>query len=69
MWPMTAGRPPSVTTSTSRPSARSSCATASALRATCDWSKLLAETLGMSFEDFAALTTANFYRLFDKAAR
>ena len=44
---MTAGRPPSTTTSTSRPSRRSSSATASALRATWLWSKDEAETLGM----------------------
>ncbi|HEX8416690.1 MAG TPA: TatD family hydrolase [Methylobacterium sp.] len=35
---------------------------------TADTARSLAETLGTSFEDFAALTTANFYRLFDKAA-
>src|SRR6476661_3303171 len=44
---MTAGRPPSTTISTSRPSRRSSSATASALRATWLWSKEDAETLGM----------------------
>src|SRR3954467_9082479 len=44
---MTAGRPPSTTISTSRPSRRSSSATASALRVTSLWSKDEAETLGM----------------------
>ena len=43
--PITAGRPPSRTISTSRPSARSSPATASALSLTCDWSKESSDTL------------------------
>lgn len=36
---------------------------------TADTARSLAATLDMPFEDFAALTTANFHRLFDKAAR
>ena len=46
-WPITAGRPPSRTISTSRPSARSSPATAFALSSTCCWSKASSETLGI----------------------
>src|SRR6478672_13714856 len=44
---MTAGRPPSRTTSTSRPSARSSSAVACALASTWAWSKASRLTLGM----------------------
>ena len=44
---MTAGRPPSRTISTSRPSARSSAAVASALASTCAWSKASRLTLGI----------------------
>ena len=45
--PMTAGRPPSRTISTSRPSARSSAAVASALASTWAWSNASRLTLGM----------------------
>lgn len=34
---------------------------------TADTARSLSETLGLPFEDFSAATTANFYRLFDKA--
>ena len=33
-----------------------------------DTARVLAETVGLAPEALAALTTANFYRLFDKAA-
>ncbi|GJE27437.1 TatD family hydrolase [Methylobacterium organophilum] len=36
---------------------------------TADTARSLAETLDLPFADLAALTTANFHRLFDKAAR
>jgi TatD DNase family protein len=35
---------------------------------TADTARVLAKTLDLPFEDFCALTTANFYRLFSKAA-
>ena len=45
--PITAGRPPSRTISTARPSARSSSATAEALASTWAWSNASSDTLGM----------------------
>ena len=35
---------------------------------TADTARVLAKALGLPFEDFSARTTANFYRLFSKAA-